>query len=185
MYGTRLRTVVFALCAICFGVAMATLDYAGSWSQYALTALGFLLVITLLPVVFMFWERALQHPRRYDVFYKIGLNIRLEHLNRFTAICFGLVLATPVTYTEMFDNWVGIWITNLHLLFTGLAVAGIYFEVIRYYKGAGKWFFSIMMNLAVFNFICALWIRHMSVGWGETIIMVVAVMHYLNTNKKE
>lgn len=182
MYGTRLRTLVFALCALGFGLAMATLDYADSWSQYALTYLGMFLHLTLIPVVMMFWERSLTHPRRFEVFYKCGFNIRLEHLNRFVAICFGLVLATPVTYADVFDNDLGVYITNLHLLFTGLAIGGIYLEMIKFYDKSGKWFYSILINLAVLNFVLALWTRHMSVGWGETIIMIVAIMHY---TKKE
>lgn len=186
MYGQRLRFLVFTICALSHGVLIASLDIVSSWSQAALTFLDPLLKLTLLPVILLFWERAIYHNRKFDLFYKwFGINIRLEHLNRFVAIMFCLVLATPVTYTEVFDNEVGAYIGLLHMIFTGLAIFGIYLEMIRYYRTwtSGWWFNIITINLAVANFLTIFVERHMSVGWGETIIMAVAIMHYGKTNQ--
>ena len=184
MYGQRLRLLICALCALLHGTLIASLGLVGSWSQAALTFIDPLLKLTLLPVILMFWERAALHEKRYDVFYKwLNIEIRLEHINRFIAIMFCLVLASPVTYTEVFENEIGAYIGLLHMVFTGLAIFGIYLEMIRYYRtwSSGWWFNTIIINLAVANFVTIFIERHMSVGWGETIIMVVAIMHYTKT----
>ena len=184
MYGQRLRLVVFASCALGFGLTMAILNYAQSWSQYALTFLGFLLTITLTPIILMFWERAALHKRRFDVFYKWAkINVRLEHLNRYTALMFVGVLATPVTYSTLFDNELAVIIENAHLAFTGLAILGVYLEMIRYYPTWSRlwWVNTLLINLAIANFFTALIERHMSVGWGETVIAAVAMYHYFKT----
>ena len=118
MYGQRLRLLICALCALLHGTLIASLGLVGSWSQAALTFIDPLLKLTLLPVILMFWERAALHEKRYDVFYKwLNIEIRLEHINRFIAIMFCLVLASPVTYTEVFENEIGAYIGLLHMVF--------------------------------------------------------------------
>ena len=176
MSGHRLRITILVALVLTVGLLMVVLNFYPSWSQYARSVFESLLFITLASIFAAFWDRASHHPERERILFKIfGIKIRMEHLDRFIAIMFVLVLATPVTLKGMVIP---------HFIATGLGAAGSFFHLIFYYRTGVKLIGNIIGALVgVAAFLVGLLTDIYPTGVGELIFAGIMGIHILSTNK--
>lgn len=177
MSGYRLRLVILVGLALAVASLMVVLNLFPSWSQYARSVFESLLFITLASIFAAFWDRASNHPEKERQLFRIfGVTVRMEHLDRFIAIMFVLVLATPVTLQGM---------KIPHFIATGLAAAGSFFHMIFYYRQGQKLLWNILgAILGVAAYLLGLLTNLYPTGVGELIFAAIMAIHILSTNKK-
>jgi hypothetical protein len=178
MSGHRLRVVILIGISLSVALLMVILNIYPSWSQYALSAFDSLLTITDTCIALLFWDRASLHPDREDVILKklFGKPLKTKHLDRFIAIMFVLILATPVTLVFM---------KVPHYLFTGLAALASFFHMVLYYRKGAKMTWNIIgAFIAALGFLLGLLTDKYTTGLGELIFAGIMAIHVLATNKK-
>jgi predicted membrane metal-binding protein len=202
MSNYRLRSFAFAGIGLLIVTAITLFAVAPSWSQVALTALGFLLTAALIFIASAFGERAVSHPLKRMVLLKwFNKPIRLEHTSRFIQICFFAIVIFPSTQVEVFheiieaqgkSNTIHKIVDLLHYPATALAVIGIYAEMVSWHPMWSKkwWYNFISINLSVGYFLLELIYYKffntsiVSIAAGELAIAYAAFGHIISTNFK-
>lgn len=170
MKDARLIITTLISLTIVLAVVMVSLNIAPSWSQYARTMEEPLLFATLISISFVHLIKAYSFSdREFKLFNVIGMNVRSKHMNKATAILFALVLVFPVTHPNE-------WISNLHLVFTGLAIGSAYLEMGFYSRSLLSY---VGIGLGVSLFCIAYFLGVYTVGMGELLAATPIAMFNL------
>ena len=175
MKDARLIITILISLVLSLAVVMVSFNLAPSWSQYARTLEEPLLFATLISVSFVFLIKSYSHDSRdLKLFNVFGMNVRNKHLNKFTSVCFALVLVFPVTHPYA-------WISNAHLVFTALAIGSAYVEM-GFYSRTLLSYIGIGLGAALF-FIAYL-LKLYTVGLGELFATIpIAIFTIYNIKK--
>ena len=130
MAGPRLITIILTALAVILTAILVIVNVTPSWSQYALTAFVPIFNVAISSMATIFFFRDTSHvSRNYSLFKLFGMDIRIKQISRFTAFMFLGIIATPVTYGEMFPTAdMGSVIKFLHFTFTFLAIGSAYLQ---------------------------------------------------------
>jgi len=200
MKGVQLWTKILAGLIIILTSTMVLMNYAPSWSQYALGIFSFFLTITLWSISIIYRDRSWNHPKRNMVMFELRKylffgkkqEIRQEHWDRQTSLLFACVMFTPVTLITLAEsNGIEItwWISTIvfmHYVFTGVAILSSYIGIFFGNKnGSILWFkYLIGMILAIVLFALSFIIDLYTTGMGEIFAMLPPLVYILTTNKK-
>jgi len=201
MKGFRLWTFILAIQVVLTTLAMAILNYAPSWSQYALTIFSMMLISTLWSISTIYRDRSWTHFRKLDrmfflkefLFWGVKKEIRQEHWNRQTGFLFALVMFTPVTLVGLAETLgmeIKFWMQAIvfaHYLFTGFAIASSYVGIFFYNKKhQSKWWAYLFgMIVCASFFVLNFHFQWTTVGYAEIVVALPAIAHILTTNKKQ
>ena len=188
MKGYRVWTVVFVLLVLGTTSTMAILNFAPSWSQYALTALSSLLLATLYSISVLYRDRSWLHPLADQRLLKIGKwEIKQGQWNRVISVLFALIMFTPVTLLEFYPEAKALWsglLVILHYIFTGAGLLAAYIGIFFYYKkGSKRLIYLLFMILSVLGFGAAFIFDWYTIGVGEIIAALPPTVFILSTNK--
>jgi hypothetical protein len=189
MKGYRLWTVVFVLLVLTTTSTMAILNFAPSWSQYALTALSSLLLATLYSISVLYRDRSWLHPKKNELLFKIGkLEFNQGQWNRVISILFALIMFTPVTLLEFYPEAKALWsglLVTMHYIFTGAGLLAAYIAIFFYYtKSSTRLTYLAFMILSVLGFGAAFIYDWYTIGVGEIIASLPPIFFILSTNKE-
>lgn len=179
MKGHRLIIKVLAYLAIVLSSIMVILNLYPSWSQYARTLEEYLLLATLSSISSLFLIRSFTHPEKDRILFLWPIDVRIEHINRYTGFLFIGVLCTPVTHPE--------WYINIpHLIFTALAILTAYAQLYFYYPNDKILKTSSRLSIAIglMGFAGGYFFDYYSIGMGELIIALTLIIFILTTNKE-
>ena len=164
MKGARLLVLILNNIALSLALLMVVLNLYPSWSQYARSLEEPLLLATLSSISSAFLIRSFTFKDKYVILFKfLGINIRVEHLNRITGFLFIAILCTPVTHPNAI-------IETLHLIFTGLAILTAILEIIFYNKNKLAYLGAFF---AVVGFVLAYFFNLYTIGLGELIVALI------------
>ena len=156
-------------------VTMVSLNLAPSWSQYARTLEEPLLFATLISIFTTYLIRAYSFKDRgFKLFNVFGMDVKCKHMNKATAALFALVLVFPVTHPYG-------WISTLHLIFTGLAIASAYVEIAFYSRSLLSF---VGIGLGASLFAIAYFFQVYTVGLGELLAAIPIAFFMLWNIKK-
>ena len=165
MKGIRLITKICIASAFLIGLIMALLNLYPSWSQHAGEAQDPLLYSTLFLIALAFYGTSFDHPNRHRHLFWLTkkIQVRFEHIARFTAFMFGGVLTfsvnSPIHIIEV-----------LHFVFTGLGIGFGYLLLLFYYKEKKYRLWSYVgVAFGIIGFMLGFLFNVYSISWAETI----------------
>ena len=187
MKGARLNILVLIAMTLIGTLILVIASGEPSWSQTALTAYIPIFNIAIMAIIISFFFRDANHTVRNFVLFRIRkMEVRRKHLSRFTGYSIMGVLATPVTYDQVFTQADNIWATiivNLHYIFTGIGILSAFVQFYFYHKKiAGlslsmtKVWFTIIVGLV--GFALGFFSSVYTTGVGE-LIAAVCVAHFV------
>jgi len=190
MKGFRLWTMVFVALVVATTLTMVILNYAPSWSQYALTALSSLLLATLYSISTLYRDRSWLHPLSNNRLFRIGKwEFTHGQWNRVISVLFALIMFTPVTLLEFYPEAKALWsgiLVIMHYVFTGAGLLAAYIGIFYFYPpGKKRYAYLAFMVLAVLGFGVAFITDLYTVGVGEIIASAPPMIFILSTNKNE
>ena len=166
MSGSKLITVILTALALILTAILVIVNVTPSWSQYALTAFVPAFNVAISSMSTIFFLRDKDHiARRHVLLSPFNVDIRISQLSRFTGFMFLGILATPVTYAEMFPTAdLGGVIKFLHFAFTFLAIGSAYLQFIYYNKNISTYIYS---GIGVLGFVIGFFTDLYTIGVGE------------------
>lgn len=179
MKGYKLRMFVWGLIALLGAAYLTFFSGEPSWSQNAGTSLHFFLNLVLLAIADTFGEMASSHPNKKVQLYKwLNVSIRLEHLGNFTKYSFYGILVFHLSHEYMPEI--------IHMIVTGMGVAGLFFQMITYFKTLSKeyWISLIIISVSVLMLILAFGFKLFEVGYGELALAISGIVYQTLINKK-
>ena len=171
MYGAKLRAVIWAGIALLSTAFLTFFGNEPSWSENALKAFNSILNIALIGIADVFSHIATLKENEEKVYYKpFGIDIRLDHLARFTKYSFfGIAVCSLNSIVPEI----------LHMIATGLSVTGLFLQMIKYKEwNKGGWFFVLIISMAALSLILAFGFGLAEVKYAEFSLIVVG-MYYL------
>ena len=178
MKGFKIRFYILSLLSV-LGVSFLTFfGPEPSWSENALKALNFLLNFSLICIASLFLEVYYRHPEKELEIYKwFGTSIRFKDLSYYTAWSFFLIIVLHLngSVPEVY-----------HMIATGLAVAGLYFIMIGWYKTWTKdwWINMILINTSALSLIIAFTFKGLiEIKYPEYALAVAGLYHVYKTLK--
>ncbi|EAR14665.1 hypothetical protein [Robiginitalea biformata] len=161
-------------------LVMVVLKLAESWSQNHATANEPWLNATLIGIVATFTIRSMAHPLAGKGLFILNLFrikwVRNRHLCAATAILFAGVLIFGVNSPTS-------WVQTAHLIFTGLAIASVYLNLLFYPETkVGRFLAVLGAVVGIGGFISAFWWDH-TIAEGEMIAAVPVIAWVLLTTK--
>ena len=163
MKGTKLLLISLFSAGLLFSLLLWNFP---SWSASDGSSLEPFLKLTLSTIILSLWSVSYTHLKASKVMLNIkGVDIRLRHLDRITALLFVGVLAFGVNE-----------IAILHFIFIILAAAGIFIRIVNYYENKiYKTIGIVGIAIASFTWIVGfLFPMFWSIGTGEMIFYLVA-----------
>jgi len=129
MKGIRLTTRISIISAFILGLVMAIINVHPSWSQFAGKPLDPFLYSTLFLISIAFYGSSFDHPKQHRHLFWLTkkIDVRFEHIARFTTFMFGGILTFSVNSPIYF-------IEVLHFVFTGLGIGFGYLLLLFYFK---------------------------------------------------
>lgn len=175
MHGHKLIIKFLIGITLVLATIMVALNLYPSWSQYALTYEEPLLLATLSSISSALLIRSFTHTEKDRILLKVlGINLRLEHINRIAGFVFIGVLCTPVTHKSEI-------IQMLHNILTGLGMFLVHLELWTYYKN--KKVAIIASLIGIIGFLLAFLFGLYSIGLGEILVTLPVIGYILKTNK--
>ena len=180
MKGWKTRQLVWGCLALLTASYMTFWGPAPSWSENAGLATWFVLNVTLIAIANAFGETGRGHvARETPVFVWLTIPVRLKHLCRFTEYSFYSVLIFHLG-SQILPDW-------MHMVSTGLAVAGLYFLMAGWFKtGTSRWLVSLIsITLATVALILAFAFNLFEVKYPEFALAVIgfAFLRFVNKRK--
>lgn len=159
---------------------MVILKLAESWSQNHGTPNEPFLHWALMGIIITFVIRSFAHNESGRGLFRLnmfGINwVRNKHLNATTVFLFAGVLAFGV-------NSATPWVQTAHLVFTGLAIASVYLNMIFYFESkVGKALSIIGLILGGGIFVTSFWLDH-TIAEGEAAAAVPIIIWIKLTSK--
>jgi hypothetical protein len=155
---------------------MAVINVYPSWSQFAGQSLDPFLYLTLGLITLAFYGSSFDHPKQHRHLFNLfkTLDVRFEHIARFTAFMFLGVLTfsvnSPIKAVEV-----------LHFIFTGLGIGFGYLLLLFYFKTNRTRLWSYVgVSFGVVGFLLGFLFNIYSIAWAEVIASLpLAIFLYL------